>query len=417
MRALSWLRQILRSERGNVIVIGAAVMPLMIGAGAVALDTIQLSLWKRQLQRAADSSALAGAHSLAQQKPPAAAVGRDLQLNNQVPLTGAPTVQSAPASGLYAGDTKAVFVSLSSQQSLPFWSFFTGSPPSITVEATAKVVALGQFCMLSLYEGPLAGIDVAGNAAVNLGCGIASNSQGTNTITAVGNSSITATPIISVGGINGSNNFSGNPQLLPYSDKQKDPLAYLPDPPFPSNCTNLSVNNGETVTVEGTACFSSIDVMPGGTLLLKPGIYTVNGGDISLKGSIQSIAGTGTNTGVSFIMTGPGGAAGDLRINSQAELKLQAPTSGEYSGILFYRDRRASNIEISINGGASSTLEGALYFPASDIKFAGHSSMNVRCVQLIGQKLKFRGGANISNQCPPGSGSRPFEGAVVRLVG
>ncbi|MDP8913235.1 MAG: Tad domain-containing protein, partial [Pseudomonadota bacterium] len=100
MHGFNWLRKLLKSERGNVIVIGAAAMPLMIGAGAVALDTIQLSLWKRQLQRAADSGALAGARAIAQQKPAAAAVDRDLQLNNQVPLTATRVVENAPTVGL-----------------------------------------------------------------------------------------------------------------------------------------------------------------------------------------------------------------------------------------------------------------------------------------------------------------------------
>ena len=84
MQALTWVRKLLRSERGNVLVIGAAAMPLMIGAAAVGLDTIQLSLWKRQLQRMADSSALAGAHALAQSKTANTAVTRDLTFNNQV---------------------------------------------------------------------------------------------------------------------------------------------------------------------------------------------------------------------------------------------------------------------------------------------------------------------------------------------
>ncbi len=66
MNGFSWLRRLLRSERGNVLVIGATTIPLIIGAGAVGLDTIQYSLWKRQLQRAADSSAIAGAYALSQ---------------------------------------------------------------------------------------------------------------------------------------------------------------------------------------------------------------------------------------------------------------------------------------------------------------------------------------------------------------
>ena len=64
MRAYSWLRDLISSERGNVFVVAAAVMPLLLGSAAFAVDTIQLSVWKRQLQRAADSSAIAGAYAV-----------------------------------------------------------------------------------------------------------------------------------------------------------------------------------------------------------------------------------------------------------------------------------------------------------------------------------------------------------------
>jgi hypothetical protein len=115
-------------------------------------------------------------------------------------------------------------------------------------------------------------------------------------------------------------------------------------------------------------------------------------------------------------MTSPTGAAGDLIINSQAVLKLTARTDTAYKDILFFRDRRASNIEIKINGGAASKLQGALYFPSSDITFAGHAGMNVKCLQMVGQILKFRGSATINNQCDSGGGGGGFNGSIVRLV-
>src|SRR3546814_17651453 len=61
-----WLNRVRRSERGNGLIVGAASRPLLIGSAALAVDTIQLSLWKRQLQRAADSGAIAGAYAVGQ---------------------------------------------------------------------------------------------------------------------------------------------------------------------------------------------------------------------------------------------------------------------------------------------------------------------------------------------------------------
>jgi hypothetical protein len=136
---------------------------------------------------------------------------------------------------------------------------------------------------------------------------------------------------------------------------------------------------------------------------------TIYGGDIDFKGDV-------TANQLTWIMTGPNGAAGDLIINSQANLVMSSPDAGTYKGVLFYRDRRASNIEIKINGGAKSVLTGAMYFPSSDITYAGHADMQVKCLQMVGQKLKFRGGAEITNECK-GTGADSIEQTIVRLVG
>jgi Flp pilus assembly protein TadG len=71
MRPFRNLKDLRRCKRGNALIMVAATAPLLIGASAIGLDTIQVTLAKRQLQRAADSAALAGAYTIGQSKPPA----------------------------------------------------------------------------------------------------------------------------------------------------------------------------------------------------------------------------------------------------------------------------------------------------------------------------------------------------------
>jgi uncharacterized membrane protein len=49
MRPLSWIRSLAAGERGNVLVLTAATMPMIIGSAALGLDTVQMALWKREL--------------------------------------------------------------------------------------------------------------------------------------------------------------------------------------------------------------------------------------------------------------------------------------------------------------------------------------------------------------------------------
>ena len=61
---ISFFRKLWRDKRGNALIIAAAALPLVIGSAGLASDTIQWALWKRQIQRAADSGAIAGVYSI-----------------------------------------------------------------------------------------------------------------------------------------------------------------------------------------------------------------------------------------------------------------------------------------------------------------------------------------------------------------
>jgi len=57
------LKKLWRDRGGNALVMAGAALPLIIGSAGLATDTIQWVLWKRELQRLADSAALACAFS------------------------------------------------------------------------------------------------------------------------------------------------------------------------------------------------------------------------------------------------------------------------------------------------------------------------------------------------------------------
>src|SRR5947209_15661824 len=83
---IGFFRRLLKDRRGNVLAIACAALPVIIGCAGLATDTIEWTLWKRQLQRAADSAAFAGAYDRAADPAGATtntptAVCRDLSVN------------------------------------------------------------------------------------------------------------------------------------------------------------------------------------------------------------------------------------------------------------------------------------------------------------------------------------------------
>jgi Flp pilus assembly protein TadG len=404
MRASKRLKGLFRNDRGNALMIAAGALPLMMASAGFAVDTIYLSVMKRQMQRAADSGALAGAYALSQDVSAPSAVTRDLTKNKYPALAQAHTVTVGPRLGYQ----QTVRVQLRTAPYLPFMTMFTKNRAEVTSDSTAAIVESGEFCVLSLYNGTNPGIDIGGNATLNLGCGVASNSVGSNAINAFGSSAVTASPVMAVGGLSGSSNYTGPTKLQPYAAEQADPFAYVANPP-PQTCSNsVSVAPKETKALS-PGCYESLEIK--GTATLEPGTYYINGGDIDFGSQAQV-----TGNGVTFVMTGPNGAAGDLKMNGQANLNLSAPTSGDYKDILFYRDRRAANVEIKINGGADMVLKGALYFPSSDVTFTGNAGFSATCFQMVGQILKFRGNATINNSCSTYGNLPTFRLKFVRLV-
>ena len=144
---IGFLKRLKRDKRGNVLIITAAAMPMLIGMAGLATDTIQWALWKRQLQRAADSAAIAGVYERNANADGATAgvpeaVERDLAMNQHAGTLEEDPLLGYPADVTTPGDKRVnqVSVTLSVKKKLAFSSFFLATAPSITVKSTAASV-------------------------------------------------------------------------------------------------------------------------------------------------------------------------------------------------------------------------------------------------------------------------------------
>jgi len=425
MHGAKRLRSLLRSDRGNVMVVAAACMPLIIGAAAIGVDTIQLTLAKRQLQRAADSAALAGAYALVQSKSASAAVDRDLTLNNtNITLSTPRVVENAPTTGSYAGNTKAVRVVLTASRTTPFMAFFNRSSTTVSVEATAAYVYQGQFCMVSLDNQNTTGITFSGSTTVNLGCGVATNSTSSAAVSAGGSSTIIASPIAAVGGVPSSSSYASGTVLLPYSPQQADPYATLPRTPSPpASCTSVSLdsknNNPNDLSTKyagnsGPFCVTGgVDIK--GTTTLAPGTYYIDGGTFSM-GAQGSLIGDGVTIILTSSTPTVSTSFATFSMQGGAIINLKAPSTGTYAGVIMYEDPRAPYGSDKINGNSSSLLQGGLYFPSRSLTFNGNTGMTTTCLQLVAYQLTFTGNSDVQNSCPANSGAHAFDGFFVKLV-
>ena len=421
---MSFWKRLIKDKRGNALILAGAALPLVIGSAGLASDTIQWTLWKRQLQRAADSAALAGTYAKVQNnsgQTPSQAVTKDLASNNHVgfALLNAPVV-SFPASASW---TNGVRVELAIQKKLGFSSLFLPNPPIIRAQGTAATIATGVYCVVSLIETGATGITATGNSTLNLGCGMITNSTSLSAAIATGSSEVHASPVAAVGNVPPSSNWNGA-ELLPYTVKQEDPFATKNPPsgfgPCPGAANRIRNNPGNTIDRSadtGIQCVSEIDVK--GTAILGSATYVIDGGNFS-AGAQAKISCTGCTIILSNSSGGQTATIGTVDINGGAEIKMTAPTTGTYQDILFYQDRRAAtgtNIVNKINGNSDSVMSGAFYFPKQALDINGTANLNFTCAKFVSYIVSFSGNGSVNNTCTGGYGGGAIMGKHVRLVG
>jgi hypothetical protein len=256
---------------------------------------------------------------------------------------------------------------------------------------------------------------------VTLGCGIASNSTSSPSIKVYGSASVTASPVYASGTIIGTDKFVGETEFVANTSKQPDPLATLRDPTNSdvSSCNNkLSVGPGEGTIASPIilypGCYKGIDIK--GIARMSPGTYYVAGNADFDVGAQGQVSGTGVTVVLtSLTPTNTSSQYAGLSINAGAVVDLTSPSSGDYKGILFFRDRRAPAASYTINGNTGARFEGSFYFPKDALTFNGSSGMDTRCLQIISSSIKFSGTAGVANECPA-NGASSYKFLRVRLV-
>ncbi|MFM5893892.1 MAG: pilus assembly protein TadG-related protein, partial [Novosphingobium sp.] len=252
-RFLSDLRH---NKSGNAMLLVALGMPVLIGTSGLAVDSAQYYMWKRDLQYAADQSALAGAWARTTTATQSTYSSRALQeynanVQNSADFDAAPTIalgnwDSATNAFTANANGTAVKVTASASKSLPFTNIVTGRPVTVSVSAIATASQAGNSvtttttyntltaCMIALNPSASGAFTIGGSASGSVGCGGAAlSSDPSAAIRENGNPSATFGQLVATGGIEYSllNNVGGDPlKLKSNTVGLVDPLGVLATP-------------------------------------------------------------------------------------------------------------------------------------------------------------------------------------------
>jgi Flp pilus assembly protein TadG len=412
---ISFIKTLLRDRRGNALVIAAAAMPLVVGFAGLATDTIQWTLWRRELQRAADSAAFAGVYARAQETGVGLAVSADLTNNNKTGITllsGYPHI-AYPTSPNWENGVR---VTLALQKKLGFSSLFLPTAPMIITSGTAAMIDDGNYCLWARGKGSGPGISIDGNSRTRLGCDAISNKKGPGSVSADGNYSFVANVVAAAGSMPSS--ITGVTKLKPNRTPLPDPFAnkYSTAIPagmqcrsFVNNRKNLGTGNNPDYHLS-PGCYTSFSPNGSNTYTLDPGVYYIDSANFNLNG-LDTLVGTG----VTIILTGT--TPGNIAMNGTSTVNLTAPTTGPYANMLFIQSASAAlNNNNTFDGTAASKLDGSIYLPNGKLTFQGTSGSVTKCVMLVVNQAVFTGNADLQNDTDGCTAATTVPGKSVRLV-
>ena len=402
----------------SLMIFGLMAVPLC-GAVGIGLDVAQWTVWKRQLHSAADAAALAGATAKLEGKNVKAAVNKALSHNTQRAYT-VTAIEDTPTAGAYKNDSSAVRVILSTSQKLSFSSMFQKTTPTLTATATAISRTEVSNCVIALDAAGTA-LEIGGSAAVDFNCGMASNSN----LAASSSDNVKAGALSAVGTITTGSKLDPDTKLNEGIVSVADPLkGKLPAPTPPVTCNGYYTQKSNTVGTIPAGCYAGLSVK--GNLTLSPGTYWFDGGSVDI-GAGARINGTGVTLIFSNSDTSASAYIGKFTATGNSIVRLSAPSTGTYAGILMHRDERAGATDAMLLTGTSGTetgggtlksyYEGTVYAPSSMVEFTGNSSIDTPCMQIVSFRVKFWGNTSVTNSCPAGKGAVSNGGTVVlRLV-
>ncbi|MEZ2332589.1 pilus assembly protein TadG-related protein [Mesorhizobium sp. RCC_202] len=373
---------------GNVATIFALTLPVVVGGAGLGVETSYWYYSSLKLQSTADAAAYAGALEKVQGSDTAAitAAATSSAASNGLGA-GAIVVNTPPTSGPNTAK-KAVEVILNQSLDRMFTSIFTQTKVPEQARAVALITDASKACDLALNPSASQAMLFSGSTSVKLnGCVVMANSIANDALKVQGSAGLQADCLISAGGVvlnNPVTTVCKSPitQALPAAD----PFASLPPPAAGNPCKSVNGNKTSQTLQPGTYC-SGMSL--NGNVTLQPGVYVVQGG---MKVNANAVV---SGSGVTIFMAG----SNTVSMNGNATVTLSAPTSGTYSGVLFYGDRTGTAAQSTFNGTADSLLTGAIYFPRQQVNYLGNFSGVNGCTQVVADTIQWSGNSTINQDC------------------
>lgn len=385
-----------KDESGQTLVLTAICASLLLGFLGLALDVGLLFRARRQMQIAADASAMAAATSFKYTGTVSTArtAGKSAGVADGVPTASGVAINCPPTSGPHqagGGGCNGYFEAIVSEPSpTVFMRYFNFGNVTVAARAVAGTPAPSNACVVILDPSASDSMELQGSFTVSApNCAIIVDSTSSDALHFTGaGGTLTAASVAVVGGDGGQTGDS-TPAPVTGAAPMSDPISMTGPTPSNGGCggggdgfsgangvNSSGVSGSESGSTDTKTTLLTGNVPgPGGpgkatcyqnaitvsNASLGPGIYVFEKG-VTLDGNVSSQSG-----GTTLDLYG-----GALSINTGTTLALTPPQSNssssyETNGIaLMEPSNNSSQITIQ-KGDASGTLSGIIYAPSAQL--------------------------------------------------
>jgi hypothetical protein len=245
------------------------------------------------------------------------------------------------------------------------------------------------------------------NSIIQTNCGVYVNSNSASAVVVNGQGKLNAPTVNIVGSYqsctNGQDCFF-NPSLpRTYQSSVTEPYFNLPAPSYTAcdrSASQLQFGQGTPANLNPGSYCGGIAITGSAQVTLNPGVYIMSGGGLQINSANSRITGSGV---MIYNTSGPV-AYGPVLFTGQSTANLSAPTSGTYSGVLFYQDRNLTSSSANqIEATTNPHLIGSLYFPTTPLVLTGGSGPTPFAGIVVARTLTVNGGGNGAFIAPTGT--------------
>ena len=398
------------------------MLPLLVSAIGLGVEIGGWYSNVRSLQSAADAAAVAAVYEvrgisgtidsttdlLPRATLEAARNGLDTSNGDTISLNYFNEISPSSYTTDYSTNNTAVEVILTKSVTLYFVGWITDAN---TITANAQAVAVeqgsGDACIMALNDSDDSSLKISGNITMTMDCGIAVSSTSSKGLDLSGNSDIDVNEICVKGGAS----VSGNNTFHDATPKENcntapDPLSGLAEPSNADDTCletdyDLSGNSGTVTLLPGVYCNGIKISGNSNNIVFTAGTYIL-AGDNGLSASGGSNVFDGS-AGVTFYITDNHGDGNypDVNLSGNNTFNLEAPSSGDYAGVLFYNDSSAasstSGAKFNVSGNNTfSNFDGVVYYPNHELSFSGNSSSSSSCgPKLVSDTVSISGNIDV----------------------